>query len=227
MPCQCNDLVLTPQEQWMEAGILTNVEESRQRTFKRLDAIRKAPIYLCVDRARLFTEGMKMNERKPLELRWALALKHIAENIPLYIGPDDLIVGRGESKPGRCGMLYPEIDGAYLDTVGRDMCDRPDAPYYFTEADYEVMVNEIAPYWKDKSWPEHYAMTLPEETRRIIFGENKDNFYRQQNMVFASGNTPSSQNWVQDYDKVWTRNHRNRYSWNRRIKRNSCTVCRT
>ncbi len=202
MPCQCNDLVLTPQEQWMEAGILTNVEESRQRTFKRLDAIRKAPIYLCVDRARLFTEGMKMNERKPLELRWALALKHIAENIPLYIGPDDLIVGRGESKPGRCGMLYPEIDGAYLDTVGRDMCDRPDAPYYFTEADYEVMVNEIAPYWKDKSWPEHYAMTLPEETRRIIFGENKDNFYRQQNMVFASGNTRSSQNWVQDYDKV-------------------------
>ena len=117
--CTPEGLTLTPQEEWLEKGILTDVSESRRRTMERLDAIRKAPIYLCTDRARLFTEGMKMNERRPLVLRWALAMKYVAENIPLYIGPDDLIVGRGESKPGRCGMLYPEVDGAYLDTVGR------------------------------------------------------------------------------------------------------------
>lgn len=203
--CERTDLILTPQEKWMESGILTNVDESRMRTFKRLDAIRKTPIYLCTDRARLFTEGMKMYERRPLVLRWALAMKHVTENIPLYIGPDDIIIGRGESKPGRCGMLYPEIDGAYLDTVGRDLCDRPDAPYYYTEEDYQIMANEIAPYWKDKSWPEFFAMTLPEETRRIIFGEKTNNFYKQLNMVYCSGNTRSSQNWVQDYEKVLKR----------------------
>lgn len=201
MPCNVHEMILTPQEQWLE-GTMKNEEQGRERTFKRLDAIRKSPIYLCTDRARLFTEGMKMNERKPLELRWALALKHIAENMPLYISEDELIVGRGESRPGRCGMLYPEIDGAYMDRVGRDMCNRPDAPYFISDEDYEIMTKEIAPYWKDKSFPEAFAMGLPEETRRIIFGEDQDNLYQQQGIVFATGNTRSSQNWVQDYGKI-------------------------
>lgn len=202
--CECTNKVLTPQEQWLE-GIVKNEDKGRERTFKRLEAIRKSPILLCTDRARLFTESMKTTERKPLKLRWALALKHIAENMPLYIGDDDLIVGRGENRPGRCGMLYPEIDGAYMDRVGENMCDRPDAPYYMSKEDYKIMTEEIAPYWKDKSFPEAWAENLPEETRTVLFGTNKENIYQQLGLAFATGNTRSSQNWVQDYEKVLKR----------------------
>ena len=206
MPCQCqlNELILSPQEQWLE-GITKNEDPTRERNFNRLERIRKEQIKLCTDRARYFTEGMKQNELRPLELRWALALKNVAEKIPVYIDPDELVVGRGEGRFGRCGMLYPEIDGGYMDRVGRDMCNRPDAPYFISDADYDVMVNEIAPYWKNRSFPEAFAMSLPEETRRIIFGADSENFYEQTGLVFATGNTRSSQNWVQDYGKVLKR----------------------
>ena len=162
MPCKCqlNELILSPQEQWLE-GITKNEDPTRERNFNRLERIRKEQIKLCTDRARYFTEGMKQNELRPLELRWALALKNVAEKIPVYIDPDELVVGRGEGRFGRCGMLYPEIDGGYMDRVGRDMCNRPDAPYFISDADYDVMVNEIAPYWKNRSFPEAFAMSLP------------------------------------------------------------------
>ncbi len=202
MPCQ--DKVLTPQEQWLE-GLKGNEDPRRERTFKRLETVRNTPIYLCTDRARLFTESMKTTEDKPLEIRWALALQHMAEAMPLYIGDDDLIVGRGESKPGRCAMLYPEVDGGYMAVAGENLCDRNDAAYYVSEEDLRIMAEEIAPYWANKSFPEAYAAILPEETRREIYGPNKSNIYYQSGVVFSSGNNRSSQNWVHDYDKVLKR----------------------
>lgn len=202
--CECSGMILTPQEKWLE-GMIKNEDKGRERTFRRLDAVRKSTVLLCTDRARLFTESMKTTENKPLELRWALALKHIAENMPIYIGEDDLIVGRGESRQGRCAMLYPEVDGGYMDRVGENMCDREDAQFYVSKEDAKIMSEEIAPYWKDKSWPEVYAGYLPEETKTAIFGPDKENIYYQSGMVFVSGNNRSSQNWVQDYPKVLKR----------------------
>lgn len=199
----CDREFLSPQEEWMENGILNNVSEDRQRTFKRLDEIRKTPIMLCTDRAKYFTESMKETEDKPLELRYALALKKMAEKMPIYIGPDDLIVGRVESRPGRCGTLHPEISGGYINHVGGgEMCDRCDAAYLVPPEDRRVMEEEIAPYWQHKSFPEAYAEMLPEETFKLIYGPDTDDIYRASGVLFPSGTERSSQNWVTDYGKV-------------------------
>ena len=199
----CDTKFMSPQEKWLEDGILTNVDEKRMRTFKRLDAIRKTPIMLCTDRAKYFTESMRETEDKPMELRYALALKNMAEKMPVYIGPDDLIVGRVESRPGRCGTLHPEVDGGYMNKVGgANLCDRSDAAYIVPPEDRRVMEEEVAPYWQHKSFPEAYAEILPEETHRLIYGPDKDNIYYQSGVVFSSGNNRSSQNWVTDYKKV-------------------------
>ncbi|WP_019849261.1 pyruvate formate lyase family protein [Desulfitobacterium sp. PCE1] len=200
MSC-CEPLVLSPQEMWLE-GKMKDEDKGRERTFRRMEAIRKSQILLCTDRARLFTESMKATERKPLILRWALALQHIAENIPVYIGEDDLIVGKGENHPGRCGMLYPEIDGAYLDRMGENICGRPDTPFYVSKEDYKIMTEEIAPYWKDKSFPETFVAALPEDTRTLMFGADQENIYQQFGIIFCSGNFRASHNWVIDYKKV-------------------------
>lgn len=198
----CDREFLSPQEEWLEKGILTDVDERRQRQFKRLDQIRKTPVMLCTDRAKYFTESMKETEDKPIELRYALALKNMAEKMPVYIGPDDLIVGRVESRPGRCGTLHPEVDGGYINFVGGgELCDRCDAAYIVSPEDRRVMEEEIAPYWNHKSFPEAYADILPEETRRLIYGPGSD-VYHQSGVLFSSGNNRSSQNWVTDYGKV-------------------------
>ena len=47
---------------------------------------------VTLERAIYFTESFKTTEGQPLVLRWAKALKHIAENIPVTIFPDELIV---------------------------------------------------------------------------------------------------------------------------------------
>lgn len=42
-------------------------------------------------RALLFTESLKQTEGKPLVLRWAMALKHVVENIEVAIGVRDYL----------------------------------------------------------------------------------------------------------------------------------------
>ena len=183
-------LVLTPQESLIE-GAPNEQQKGRERTCRRLAAIRQSTFKIGIDRARLFTESFKMTEGKPLVLRWAMALKHIAEQIPLYISCDDLIVGKGDSQPGRCGILYPEVDGAQVDQL-----------QVSNEEVAKVLREEIAPYWKGNTLAEKYAKTLPEETRRLIYGENQDNIHQQLGLVMPSGTARSAMNFTQDYQKV-------------------------
>lgn len=182
--------VLTPQESRIEG--LTEVHQiGRERTFRRLDAIRKSPLKLGIDRARLLTESFKNTEGRPLVLRWAIALKHIAEQMPLSIGEDDLIIGKGDSQSGRCGILYPEVDGALVDKL--------QAPT--PEVD-KILKEEIAPYWKGHTLAEKYGKSMPEETRRLIFGDDPENIQKQLGLVMPSGTARSAMNFTQDFQKV-------------------------
>ncbi len=139
--------VRTPQETCLENGILeTNTDPRRERNFRRLDSIRKSPIYLCTDRAKYFTESMKETEDLPMSTRYAFALKHMAEKMPVYISEDELVVGRVESRPGRCGTMHPEVDGGYINLVGGEkLCDRSDAAY--------TVPPEDALFWQKKLLP--------------------------------------------------------------------------
>lgn len=76
-----------------------------------------------IERARYFTESMRETEGQPLVLRWAKALKHIAENITVYVQDDQLLLGRAGCD-GRYGILYPELDGDFLDAAVRDLPTR-------------------------------------------------------------------------------------------------------
>ena len=79
-------------------------------------------IRLCIERARLVTEGYKQAEQDPIILRRAKALAHYLDNRTLYILPHQRIAGNSASKP--CSLItFPEkwsnwlekaIDGEYL-----------------------------------------------------------------------------------------------------------------
>ena len=191
--------VLTPQEIRITTGSLEEEAGGRSRVHKILDTFSDTVPRACIERARLMTESFKQTEGQPLIWRWAKALMHIAENVPLYIGEHEIIVGRANGESGRYGLIYPELEGGFLDIV-IDLVRQGKAPYTFTEDDEQIIRNEILPYWKGRSFHEGLYLALPEETRRLLF--NPDNIFVQRNIVTQTATFRSCLQWILDYEKV-------------------------
>jgi formate C-acetyltransferase len=152
-----------------------------------------------VERARYFTESMRETEGQDLTLRWAKALKKIAEKMTVYIDDHQLIVGRAGMQ-GRYGVLYPELDGDFLDLAIEQLSQRVQSPFDITAEDAHVVINEIAPYWKGKTYHEALASALPEETARYTF--DPENPLMSRFIVNETSSFRSSLQWVHDYEKV-------------------------
>ena len=88
--------VLSPQEARLQeemAGQGAKYEKGRERVFRIMKSFQMLRPKIDVERAKYFTESMKQTEGQHLTLRWAKALKHIAENMTVYIDDHQLLVG--------------------------------------------------------------------------------------------------------------------------------------
>lgn len=173
---------VTPQEDWIEHGLIT---EGRERTIRMAEWLRDQKVYLDIHRGRLLTESFKETEGEDLTIRWAKAMMHIAENIPTPIGPDELIVGKMTGGLGKRSVLYCELEGNALPQLNKASL-RKASPFTVTDEDYKIIMEEIYPYWKDKSYAKAYVTALPESTRLFIYGEDKENYSKQQFVLTTS-----------------------------------------
>jgi len=137
-----------------------------------------------------------------LVLRWSKALKHIAENITVYIDRNQLLVGRS-GYSGRYGILYPELDGDFLDLAIEQLPSRVESPFNISKEDAGIVIKEIAPYWKGKTFHESLAKALPEETLKLTY-DPKDSL-KSRFIVNETASFRSSIQWVHDYEKVLKR----------------------
>ncbi|SFH27035.1 formate C-acetyltransferase [Desulfotomaculum arcticum] len=201
MSCCCT---LSPQEERILNEKLSQAEmqKGRERVCRILNSFKGDVPRISVERARLMTESFKGTEGQPLVLRWAKALKHICENITVYIGDYDIVVGRADGHPGRHGLVYPELDGAFLD-VAVDMLLKSKTPYKVSEDDLKAIKEDIVPYWKDKTLHEVFAASMPEETKNIIY--NPENNFYQRYIITQTVTIRSSLQWIHDYEKVLQR----------------------
>lgn len=192
---------LSPQEVRLEEerkGIKKSY--GRERPFKILKEVQayRRP-FIDIERAKYFTESMKQTEGQPLVLRWAKAMKHIAENITVYIDKDNLLVGRAGCQ-GRYGILYPELDGDFLDLAIEELPKRVESPFNISEEDARIVVEEIAPYWKGKTYHEALAKALPEDTLKVTY--DPENPLLSRYIVNETSSFRSALQWVHDYEKV-------------------------
>ncbi len=192
--CCC---VLSPQEMRLEAQ--SPEVPGRERVYAILNGFKDTFPCASVERARLMTESFRQTEGQPLIWRWAKALYHIAENLPVYIGERELIVGRASDCRGRYGLIYPELEGGFLDMV-IDLAREGKAPYTFSERDEQVIMAEILPYWKGRAFHQGLYQALPEETRRLLF--DPKNMFVQRDIVTQTATFRSCLQWILDYDKV-------------------------
>ena len=175
---------------------------SHPRVFKILETFDNVRPMIDIERAKYFTESMKETEGEMLCLRWAKAMKHVAENITVYIDDDNLICGRGGVK-GRYGLLYPELDGDFLGVAVEDLPNRTESPFSITPEDAKVVVEEIAPYWKGKTYHEALNKSFPEEVHKLSY-DDPDGL-NSRFIVNETSSFRSSIQWVHDYEKILKR----------------------
>jgi formate C-acetyltransferase len=177
----------------------------RERVFAILNSFKGTRPTIDVERAALFTESMRQSEGEHLTLRWAKALKHIAENIPVYIDDHQLLVGRSGCA-GRYGILYPELDGDFLDLAVEQLPQRTESPFSISAKDARTVVEKIAPYWKGKTFHEDLTKALPDETLRLTC--DPQNPLQSRFIVNETASFRSALQWVHDYEKVLQRGFR-------------------
>src|SRR5512136_1989072 len=203
--------VLTAQEMavlWDESSVR---EGSTDRIMKLYECVKDAGRPgLAMERGALFTESFKTTEGQPLVMRWAKALKHIAENISVAIFDDELIVGRPNTWFGRYTLVYPELDGTIIQAGAEAFIAAKGAPdavaVTVTDEDKKIIDEVLFPYWNGKDFTPNFIKALPPETRHFTWGSDPTNVGTTQTFVIVSTSTMRhSQNWVPDFEKMLTR----------------------
>lgn len=190
------EIVLSPQEQRIRKNAGGAVLSGRlQRIY---DSFQHSKSVVDVQRARYFTESFRQTEGQTLSLRWAKALYHIAANIEVYIDEAQLIAGRG-GKPGKYGIIYPELDGCFLHQFVRQARDRVESPFEIDPEDVSVIEEEIAPYWEGKTYYEDFAHAMPEDILRITY--DPADLFSSRFILNESSSMRSALQWVHDYKR--------------------------
>lgn len=199
--CEC----MSPQEQRLYDKI--NGKEDRfrkthQRVFALLERFDGQKPRIDIERALYFTQSMQQTEGQPLVLRWAKALMHIAKNMTVYVQDGQLLLGRAGCD-GRYGILYPELDGDFLDIAVKELPNRPTSPATITPEDAKVVVEQIAPFWKGKTFHEALNAALPPEIHKLTYDDPEGLISRF--IVNETASFRSSIQWVHDYEKILKR----------------------
>ncbi len=193
------EVILSPQEQRIEQNkgkVVFSKENGRiQRIYDSFNGKRSS---VDLQRARFFTQSFRTTEGEPLVLRWAKALYHIAENIDIYIDEDQLLVGR-LGKPGKYGLIYPELDGCFLKSFAEQAANRVESPFDIDPEDVELIQKEIAPYWEGKTYYEDLAHSLPEDVLKLTY-DPKD-LFTSRYIVNETSSMRSALQWVHDFKK--------------------------
>jgi formate C-acetyltransferase len=201
-----NESSLSPQEERIlsdsnDDGIISQqVMRDRPRIQSILKKFRLNKPRMAIDRALLFTESYRATEGQPICLRWGKAIRHVLENIPAVIMPEELIVGRG-GPAGRYGILYPELRCNWLEQTLAAFDDGKQLPYTLTLDEANALRTEILPFWKGRTMADCQASLLPEDTLRILYG---DEYYSPMFIINETSTERHILQWVLDFEKVLT-----------------------
>lgn len=121
-------------------------------------------------RARLLTESWKTTDGLPVAVRRGKAMKHILENIPLYIDDQQLMVGSFASR-SMWAEWYPEYESKFL----LESQNNEPALRVFEKGTADPKeIHAIADYWRDKSIEDQFLHYVkPEELEALnLIGED-------------------------------------------------------
>ena len=116
---------------------------------------------VCIERARLITKSYMENEADPVVLKRAKCLAKILNEMPIYIEPDQLLVGNQASKP-RSAPIFPEYSVSWLSNELDSLQFRSGDKFKIAEKDKKEL-HEIFKYWNGRTLQDRALVMQPPE----------------------------------------------------------------
>ena len=117
--------------------------------------------FIDAERAVLCTQVYEANRHQPPVMKRALMLRHILENMTIYIEDDTLLAGN-QASANRNAPVFPEYT---LDFVidELDLFEKRDGDVFYITEETKEQLRAIAPFWKDNCLRARGFALLPEE----------------------------------------------------------------
>ena len=129
------------------------------------DEILSTPPSICIERARIYTRVYRETEALPIARRRALALRRTLEEMTIWIGDTELIVGNHASK-NRAAPIFPEYAVTWIEREMDGLDKRPAEAYRLDEA-LKPELRDIVAYWKGRTLHERAEALLSPELKAI------------------------------------------------------------
>ena len=142
------------------------VIEKSPRIQKLIDHLYAKMPEIEADRAELITDSYKQTEGLPIVKRRSAAFRHIMENIPIVIRPDELIVGSNSIAPRGC-QTFPEYSFEWLEKEYDTVATREADPFYISPSTVERL-KKVYPYWKGKTVSDLAAQSMDPEVLDVF-----------------------------------------------------------
>jgi len=127
---------------------------SRPQRLRRL--ILDAPYEVCIERARYYTESYKTTEGLDPQIRAAKALAHTLANMTVYVLDDEAMVG---ARSGKLVATVIPVERGEFNLIMEMEIDRlrrrKDRPFHIEDEEKREFIEEILPYWRDKTVRAH------------------------------------------------------------------------
>ncbi|NHI92403.1 MAG: hypothetical protein EAX96_07855 [Candidatus Lokiarchaeota archaeon] len=124
------------------------------------DRLLSAPLWLCMERAKYFTEVYKETEGEHPSIRAAKALQRTFKNMVIMIYPEELLVGNRSSK--HIAPPIPCERGEFSVVFKYRLGDLKKFGYHISPEHEKILFKEIIPYWENKS-VRYYKLNLFKE----------------------------------------------------------------
>ncbi len=123
-----------------------------KRTIKLKDNLLSSPNYLCIERAKFFTEIYKKNKDLPEIIKKAKAISHTLRNMTIFIRDDELLIGNETSKNLGEKLTFElhSFRGFTEKESLKQLRTRKPQPFQISDNDTDELT-EIIPFWKGKS----------------------------------------------------------------------------
>ena len=117
-------------------------------------------------RAEIITDSFKKTEGMSIYLRKSRAFKALAENLPIAIRNDELIVGCNSLSPRGC-PTFPEFSNEWLESEFDTIATRSADAFYISEESAKRL-REVHKYWKGRTTSELATSYMAPETLTAI-----------------------------------------------------------
>lgn len=123
---------------------------------------------ICSERARIITEAYKEYNAYPAAIKRAKTLAKILEEMTIFIGEEELIVGNQASKP-KYSPIFPEFSFDWIiDELENQPFELRDADRFLIDEETKNDLREIQKFWSSQTVNALVKSRLPEESLESI-----------------------------------------------------------